>query len=118
MSTTSNTINLMGKEYPYRFGIKFQRVFMNRYKLKKVDAFQKKIGSIGAGTLESLEVIGAIVLCAIQAASKKPVNIDPDDIIDFINTPEGQQEFLKMQEALTGAQPDEDETQDVGKSKQ
>jgi len=118
MSTTAKSIILFNKEYPFRFGIKFQREFMNHYKLKLIADFQKKIAVIDAGTLESQEVIGVFILSAIRAASKKSINIDPDDIVDHLNI-NGESILQPMFDVFKGAQPNtEEDTQAVGKSNQ
>ena len=80
-------------------------------------SFQKKIQTIDKGTLEGTEVLGVVVLCAIQAASKTKVSIDPDDIIDFI-IQNGFESIQPMMDAMQQAQPEAESTpKAVGKSK-
>jgi hypothetical protein len=118
MSTTANSITLFGKEQPFRFGVKFKREFMNYYKLKKLSDFQKKIAIIDAETLESEEVISVFILSALRAASKKPVNIDPDDILDHL-AKVGIEVLTPMFDAFKADIPEPEENPNaVGKSDQ
>ena len=85
MSTTANTINLLGKEYPVRFGIKFQRIFMDRQGITKIADYQKRLALLGKmDGMDGFEVLSDFIFCAVQAASDKAIKIDMDDVLDDI----------------------------------
>lgn len=116
-STTAKKVKILGKEYPVRFGFKFQKIYMDHIGTNKIADYQKSLQSLEKmDTTESWQALGYFVLAAIQAASKKPVDIDPDDIVDdlIIN---GDAVAAGLMEAFAASQPVASNPDAVGKSK-
>lgn len=115
MSTTANKITLLGKEYPVRFGFKFQRLFMEYHRISKLTDYEKKINELTKmDNLESFRVLGSFVKIAIQSATKTNVILDEDDIIDAIIEDNSIMEDLMV--IFQAAQP-KTNPKAVGKSK-
>ena len=82
---TTAKIKLSGKEYPFRFGMKFQRNFMQYFNIDKISDYQKKIGLLEKlETQSALDVLGVFIISAVNAASKTPVDLDVDDVLDEV----------------------------------
>lgn len=120
-TTTADYIVLNGQKYPIRFGFKFQRFFMNWFKIEKISDYQKKILLItDLKTQTAFDVFAVLVLSAINAGSKEPIEMDLDDILD--ETMNDTKVMEKMMEVFERSQPKEDTPKDenpdaVGKPK-
>lgn len=89
MSTKATKIKVLGKGYPYRLGMKFKAVFMEKLGIVKLADYDKKIALLISDnpkmdTLESVNVLGYFVIAAIEAAATKPLKLDLYDVIDDI----------------------------------
>ena len=116
MSTTANTIKLNGKDYPFRFGMKFQFEFMDQFNIEKISDYQKKIGLLEKmDSKESFKVLGVFIIAAIQAASKKPVDLDVADVLDCVI--KDQSIVETMVSAFVQSQPKVEHPNAVGKQK-
>jgi hypothetical protein len=114
--TKANKIGVLGKSYPFKFGMKFQRNFMNSFKIQKISDYQKKIVLLEKlETLEALDVLATFVISAINAGSAKPVIIDKDDLLDdLINNGKASEILGIMATAFKEANPNPNA---LGKSK-
>jgi len=84
MKTTA-TIELNGKKYPFRFGMRFQRNFMNHFDIDLISDYQKKIGLLEKmNSQKAFDVLGVFIISAINAGSKEPVELDVDDVLDCV----------------------------------
>ena len=80
MKTTA-TIELNGVKYPFRFGMRFQRNFMNHFDIDLISDYQKKIGLLEKmNSQKAFDVLGVFIISAINAAAKEPVELDVDDV--------------------------------------
>lgn len=112
-------IKVLGKAYPFKFGMKFQRHFMNSFKIQKISDYQKKIGLLeNLETLDALDVLAIFVISAINAASKEPVELDKDDVLDdLINSGKAAEVLGVMAEVFKESQPKANPENAMGKSK-
>lgn len=95
----SGTITIGKKSYPYVFNMKARRLFMERFKLKSFQDYADKIacleGSEKGLTLEHIDVVGALVITAIDSAIKEDSGLDPDTVWDhFEENPGALEEFM------------------------
>ena len=85
MSTTGQKIELMGEKYPFKFGMKFQRLFMEHYNIDKFVDYQKKISLLeNVNGLEALDVLAMFIICAVHAAQAEPTEFDKDDLLEYL----------------------------------
>ena len=103
--TKANKIKVLGKTYPFKFGMKFQRHFMNSFKIQKISDYQKKVGLLeNLETLDALDALAVFVISAINAASSKPIELDKDDVLDdLINSGSAAEVLGVMAEAFKEA---------------
>lgn len=85
MSTTGQTMELLGKTYPFKFGMKFQRLFMEHYNIDKLTDYQKKISLLeNIDGLKALDVLATFVISAVHAAQTKPTPFDKDELLEYL----------------------------------
>jgi hypothetical protein len=86
MKTKSHTITLLGKDYPIKFGMKFQDLFMQRLGIEKIADYQKQLGLLEKmETRQSFKVLAAFIICAVQSGAKKEIDFDDYEVLDFLN---------------------------------
>jgi predicted glycosyltransferase involved in capsule biosynthesis len=82
---TTATIELNGVKYPFRFGMRFQRNFMNHFDIDLISDYQKKIGLLEKmNTQKAFDALGVFIISAVNAAAKEPVELDVDDVLDAV----------------------------------
>lgn len=107
MSTTSK-VTLLGKNYPIRFGMKFQRYYMQYLKIVKIADYQKSLMGLGKlDTIANLDALAYFIIAAVSAGVKEPIEFDKDDVLDYITTPEGQTLLADLLNAFQESQPKE-----------
>lgn len=104
MNTKSQTITLLGKQYPFRFGFKFQKIFMDLLEIQKITEYQRKLGLLEKmESIEAFDALGAFVIAGVQAASKKKLVFDSDEVVEDLMSTGGAvleimaAEFVKSQ---------------------
>ena len=102
-------ITVLGKKYPFKFGFKFQRLFMEEFDIEKITDYQKKLSLLESlDTNEAFKVLGVFIISAINAAANERVDLDLDDVITDVvydNPEQGLKIFEIMQRAFTQASP-------------
>ena len=112
MAKSQNTIELFGKKHPIKFGMKFQDLFMQRLNIEKITDYQKQLGLLEKmETRQSFKVLSAFIISAVQAGTKKDIDFDDYDVLDYIQ--ENPDVVESMTQAFINAQP----KGDLGKSK-
>lgn len=119
MKTTAQKIRLLGNDYPIRFGMRFQRLFMDYFDLELISDYQKHIEMLTVmNSKTSYKVLAVFILSAINAASKKPVDLDLDDILDaVIEDPSIIENMNKVFESSQSKIPKSEARNAVGKQK-
>lgn len=95
----NGTIKIGGKEYPYVMNMRARRLFMKQFGLVSFQDYVEKIGVLESTdkgfTLDHLDVIGYLVISAIESATREDSELDPDDVWDhFESTPGALDEFM------------------------
>lgn len=89
----SGTIKIGKKEYPYVFNMKARRLFMQRFKLVSFQEYFDKLQTLESAekeiTLEHIDVIGNLVITAIESALKEQCGLDADEVWDHFEQNEG-----------------------------
>lgn len=114
MSTKAKkTIQVLGKKYPYAFGMRFQKYLMENLGVVTNADYDRKLGLIFSDSndeskftapdakvtdlFESYEVIAFFIISAIQSAAKEKIAFDEYEVMDELQV-DG---FEKYQELFT-----------------
>lgn len=113
----TGTIEINGKSYPYAFNMKARRMFMQQFGLETFQEYSDKLNSlseIGKGLgLGHIDVVGYLLITAIESKTDKDCGLDPDVIWDYFEENEGSlQKFITE---FTGEQ-EQPEKESVKKS--
>jgi hypothetical protein len=89
MSTKAKKIKVLRKSYPYAFGMRFQKYFMDNMGLHKISEFEDKLKLLinekpDVDNFELLEVFGWFLISAIQCAAKEQIEFDLYDLLDDV----------------------------------